>query len=120
MPLQRCKHCRRLINCPRLGLCWVCYQTTPVRRVYSRELRKGRRGVAHGKPPRGHAPWSTSARPGTREKIAVLAWRAAAGFELFHPQDASTDDDDDADVRIVAPVDTSRVPPFAKPLLASA
>lgn len=34
------------------------------------------------------APYPTTALPGTPEKVRVLAERALAGCELFHPTDA--------------------------------
>ena len=35
------------------------------------------------------APFATRTRPGTRAKRIVLAWRAARGFHVFHPDDAT-------------------------------
>ncbi len=35
----------------------------------------------------------TTALPGTPDKVAVMAERAARGESLFHPQDATLDDD---------------------------
>ena len=47
----------------------------------------GRRGVGNGNH-RRPLPEPTDARPGSPEKLAVLARRAAAGKELWHPDDA--------------------------------
>src|SRR5437763_2693278 len=33
-------------------------------------------------------PWPTDALPGTPEKVAVMAARAASGFAVLHPGDA--------------------------------
>jgi hypothetical protein len=40
------------------------------------------------KAPRGLAPEPTLAMPGSAEKILVMQQRVAAGYELWHPEDA--------------------------------
>jgi hypothetical protein len=54
-----------------------------------------RRGVAAAVPEnfRGGRPLGvpTSAPPGSARKVRVLAFRAAMGLELFHPDDARDD-----------------------------
>jgi hypothetical protein len=46
-----------------------------------------RRGVGEGNGPRAKPAEATAARPGTEAKLAELERRAAAGLELWHPQD---------------------------------
>lgn len=84
-----CLHCRRSCRRKARGLCWPCYYTPEVRRLYA-----SRRGDAwHGLPDRqpGESPapaaGPTSALPGSAAKIAALAERAARGEELFHGED---------------------------------
>jgi hypothetical protein len=73
------------VNRPR-GLCWLCFYAPGVKDRYPSSSRYGRRGV--GNIAGGHAlPEPTACLPGTPEKVAVLAARAAAGLALFHPAD---------------------------------
>lgn len=37
-------------------------------------------------------PWPTRALPGSRMKVAVMAWRYRRGYALFHPLDAKWGD----------------------------
>lgn len=87
MTAAACAHCGRAkVNRPR-GLCWTCYYTPGVRGQYPSASKYARRGV--GNHTGGRAlPAPTAARPGTPEKEAVLTARAAAGVQLFHPDDA--------------------------------
>jgi len=48
----------------------------------------GRRGIANGHR-NGKRPRPTTAKPGTREKLEVMAWRVDNGYALFHPADAT-------------------------------
>ncbi len=88
----KCKHCNdpaRKVNRPR-GLCWGCYYTPGVRDMYPSTSKYARCGVGNGTgagrvlPAKG-----TKALPGTPEKMAVLAERAALGQRLWHPKDAT-------------------------------
>jgi hypothetical protein len=82
-------HCRVApVNRPR-GLCWRCYHVPGVKEQYPICSAFARRGVGLFAG-RGKTPRPTTAAPGTKEKLAVLAARAAAGEELFHPNDCST------------------------------
>lgn len=57
-------------------------------RPFDRAACGRRRGVGNGNH-RRPLPEPTDARPGTPEKLAVLAHRAVAGNELWHPDDAT-------------------------------
>ncbi len=83
-----CRHCRRVRtgNRPR-GLCWICYYAPGVRDRYPSESKFARRGV--GNDGTGALPIPTLAPPGTPERLAALAERAARGEALFHPHDAT-------------------------------
>jgi hypothetical protein len=84
-PVCRCCAKSR-VNRPR-GLCWSCYYRPGVRERFPSTSKYARRGVGlfcgRGIPPRR----STGAAPGSEEKIAVLAERAANGQALWHPDD---------------------------------
>lgn len=75
------------MNRPR-GLCWACYYTPGVKDLYPSTSKYARRGVGNfaGTAPPAAAP--TTAAPGTPEKMFVLAARAAAGVNPWHPADA--------------------------------
>ena len=86
-----CRHCNRVpVNRPR-GLCWSCYYSPGVREKYPSTSKFARRGVGNfnGNAPLPPAP--TGALPGSPEKIAILAERAAKRQALWHPQDAGVD-----------------------------
>jgi hypothetical protein len=79
-----CRHCcRNKPNRPR-GLCWTCYYTPGVRGLFERRSPRGLDDFVG----EGHMPEPTTAKPGTPEKVAVLAARAEAGQRLWHPDDA--------------------------------
>ena len=71
-----CRHCQKSkVNRPR-GLCWSCYYKPGVRDQYPSTSKYARRGVGNFC---GSAPLptcSTTAAPGSEEKIAILAQRA--------------------------------------------
>ncbi|MGE3809161.1 MAG: hypothetical protein AB7K24_31235 [Gemmataceae bacterium] len=83
-----CRHCGRVrSNRPR-GLCWSCYYAPGVREMFPSTSKFARRGVKDG----FAAPAEpTSARPGSKEKVAVLAQRAGLGQQLWHPHDQPID-----------------------------
>src|SRR5438552_3173087 len=84
-----CRHCSRCkVNRPR-GLCWSCYYTPGVKERYPSTSKYARRGVGNfnGNAPLPDVP--TTAVPGTREKLAVLAERARSRQAMFHPADAT-------------------------------
>lgn len=84
-----CRHCNHAkVNRPR-GLCWGCYYKPGVRDLYPSTSKYARRGVGNFC---GTAPtptMATSARPGSAEKIAILAERARLKQSLWHPEDAT-------------------------------
>lgn len=83
-----CRHCNQSkVNRPR-GLCWSCYYRPGVRDQYPSTSKYARRGVGNfcGNTPVPTA--ATAARPGSAEKIAILAERARLKQTLWHPEDA--------------------------------
>lgn len=85
-----CRHCGvTRSNRPR-GLCWSCYYKPGVRAKYPSTSKFARRGVGH----EGETlPAPTSARPGSAEKVAILARRAQLGEALWHAADAPMDEE---------------------------
>jgi hypothetical protein len=85
-----CRHCGlKKAGRPR-GLCWTCYQTPSIREQYASLSKFGRRGI-HDFYGLGHLPeTSTSALPGSPEKVAVLRLRASRHESLWHPHDVPT------------------------------
>ena len=88
---RTCQHChRRAVSRPR-GLCWTCFGTAGVRDLYPVSAAPSNvRGVGNGGSRRPLPAEPTHHPPGTDEKMAVLERRAAAGEQLFHPDDART------------------------------
>lgn len=81
-----CRHCGLKPTCRPKGLCWTCYYSR-IRDLYPTESVHGRRGVIDS-PGRFAIPeQATDALPGSREKLRILAARAAARVSLWHPQD---------------------------------
>jgi hypothetical protein len=78
-----CRHCSRCRVLQSRRLCWHCYQTDAIRRLYLPVRRKSVGEEA----PQGIAE-PMDALPGTPERVAVLVARAAAGQALWHPHDA--------------------------------
>jgi hypothetical protein len=90
-----CVHCRRRARGRAHGLCNTCYYTPDVRALYGEAQSSKRRGVEDGY---GHRPLpedTTTAIPGTPEKVAILTQRAELGLSLFHPDDGPSFGDDD-------------------------
>jgi hypothetical protein len=82
-----CRHCEaKPANRPR-GLCWGCYYNPGVLALYPSTSKYARQGVGNGFRCGAALPERTDALPGTEDKIAVLARRAAAGLALHHPDD---------------------------------
>ncbi len=86
--VKKCQHCKRKkVNRPR-GLCWSCYYTPLVRDLHpstSKYLGKN----DDGRRPRFRLPEEpTDARPGSEEKIRIMAARYERGEAIFHPDDA--------------------------------
>jgi hypothetical protein len=86
---NKCRHCRKKrVGRPR-GLCWRCYYAPGVRDMYPSTSKYGRKHpeddfMGGYKLP----PCPTNAKPGTREKKAVLSERFSAHVSLWHPLDA--------------------------------
>lgn len=82
-----CRHCRlKAVNRAR-GLCWDCYYTPGTKELYPSTSKYARRGFGNIA---GELPLpseTTSAIPGTEEKVAVMEARATAGCRIFHPGD---------------------------------
>lgn len=88
-----CRHCQKCkANRPR-GLCWSCYYKPGLRDQYPSTSKYGRRGVgAYSGGRITMPPAPTSARPGSPEKLAILAERARLRQALWHPDDAPLHD----------------------------
>ncbi len=86
---MHCRHCGERPICRPRRLCWICYYLPGVRERYPITSRFGLRGLANGNfaPPGPVFP--TQAKPGSPEKIAVLAERVRQGVALWHPDDAT-------------------------------
>lgn len=85
--LGPCRRCSKVANLQTRGLCWACYHTPGIREQYPSLSKFGQVSVAATILGPRRLPTPTRARPGTPEKIAVLAARVAAGEYLFHPDD---------------------------------
>lgn len=85
--VKLCRECGEYKVCRPRGLCWVCYYSPGVRETFVIESKFARKGVGV-RNITGKTPNPTDARPGSPEKIAVLAARAEAGESLFHPDDS--------------------------------
>lgn len=98
-----CRHCGRVLCVRARGLCSGCYQRVQVRVLYPmrRRRRDGTLEELEMSPialsmklalrTTYCAPLparSTTARPGTPEKIEVMVGRAKRGEQLFHPLDS--------------------------------
>jgi hypothetical protein len=84
-----CRNCHEnKVNRPR-GLCWHCYYTPGVQELYPSTSKYARRGNGNHNLseslPNAPEPMTTADRT---ERVKVMAWRAANGFDLFHPDDS--------------------------------
>lgn len=85
-----CRHCRdprKPVNRPR-GLCWRCYYAPGVKDMYPVTTKHGRRGVSGENKNRPLDPEPVMSDPGSLARLRDYAYRAAAGYQLFHPLDA--------------------------------
>ncbi len=82
-----CLHCDRDRGLSGRNLCSTCYYQLEIRNRYPLVLAHGYSGDVdfNGLPPPAES--ATGALPGTEEKIAVLAERAAQRRALWHPED---------------------------------
>jgi hypothetical protein len=86
-----CRHCRAEPATRPRGLGWKCYYRPGVKEQYpTATLTKWLPGVPTVSA--GRLPEPTTARPGTDEKVQVMAQRAEKGFALYHPADATHGD----------------------------
>lgn len=82
-----CRHCNEHpVSRPR-GLCWTCYYNPTVRDRYplADHCVCGPHARSGGSM---KLPEPTDARPGSEDKIAILAERVRLGMALFHPDDS--------------------------------
>lgn len=86
---SHCRHCgRRKVIRPR-GLCWTCYYAPGVRDRYPTASKYAKGGVAGANVAEKPLPVPTMTMPGSPERAAVMAARAARGESLWHPDDAT-------------------------------
>ena len=87
-----CRHCQKKKASRPRGLCFSCYGQEGVREKYPSTSKFARLGILDrfGTQPLPTMP--TKALPGTTEKVTVLAERAAAGQQLWHPEDARSEE----------------------------
>jgi hypothetical protein len=85
----RCCHLRKAAKYKR-GLCWSCYIEPGVRDLYPSTSPKAPKtkptDIVRCRVPPAEVP--TAAKPGSPEKVAVLAERFAAETDLWHEADA--------------------------------
>lgn len=80
--------CGRPGNMPR-RLCWGCYSEPAVRVLYPPRAKCGRRGSgANVRASKGVASEGCPYPVGSAAQLQVLALRAKAGVDLFHPGDS--------------------------------
>jgi hypothetical protein len=91
-PFGPCRHCQRYVFLRPRKLCCPCFKNLAVRALYPTATKHARDHYRDPPP----APEPTTAPPGTRAKLAVLAARVAAKVLLHHPEDAKTLDAADA------------------------
>jgi hypothetical protein len=89
-----CRHCGRVRKGLVRRLCGRCHRDPAVRALYplaGKEARFATKGPGGGNGGYRRADAPTDARPGTPEKVALLAGRVEAGVSLFRPDDARAD-----------------------------
>jgi len=85
-----CRHCQYEGNTYGAGICWKCYYTPGIRKLYPSCKSKFAPRPENEDINGGYSPPScpTATLPGTDEKIAVLAERLKQRVSLWHPHDA--------------------------------
>lgn len=85
---KKCRHCHAAnVGRPR-GLCWRCYYTPGIKKLYQPTAYvTNRSGHGIGLQLPSPASFPTYALPGSPEKVAVLELRARLRQELWHPLD---------------------------------
>lgn len=82
-----CRHCHQRIANRSRGLCLPCFDDEEVRVLYP-SAAPWATGLAGYREKRIRpAARPTRARPGSEEKMAVMAARVQANQEIFHPED---------------------------------
>jgi small neutral amino acid transporter SnatA (MarC family) len=89
--VQVCLHCKTRRRARAGGLCHGCYFTPAIRMMYPPTEHPKHYSSPVGQKAPTRLPTPTSARPGTEEKVRVLAQRAGSGEQLWHPLDAVGD-----------------------------
>ena len=85
--MRMCRHCdQRQANRPK-KLCWRCHSNTAIREQYVSLSPFGKRTEIAGS--NLLSMFTTTATPGSVEKLEVLCYRAKMGRLLFHPEDAA-------------------------------
>jgi hypothetical protein len=88
-----CKHCGINMGSHARGLCYRCWSNPTIKDLYPAD-RRCNRGVSCTNTNITRAmPTPTTALPGTEEKFEVLCQRAERGEQLFHPLDATHEED---------------------------
>ncbi len=85
-----CVHCGRYKGNRSRGLCWKCGAFPEIRVLYPAKQVDSPYAGWNG---RVTKPEPTAALPGTPEKELVLTGRAERFEELWHPEDATGDED---------------------------
>lgn len=82
-----CRNCHKKRVCRPRGLCWDCYYRPGVRDRYPSTNKFAHRGVGNFTGSGRMPAVPTATAPGSAERVAVLAERAARGERLDHPGD---------------------------------
>lgn len=83
-----CRHCGACPVSRPKGLCWGCYYTPEVRRLYPSTSKYAPKGDDAVILPTRPAVRPTPYRPGSFGKLLELRRRYLTGQELYHPADA--------------------------------
>lgn len=90
---RRCVHCHERLVWRNCQLCRHCYRIPDVLAHYHPQAHRNKPPEVpdhYGPAPLPERP--TRCRPGSEDKIRVLAQRASLGQALFHPRDGEEDD----------------------------
>lgn len=84
----KCVHCKIKNQTKARGLCWRCYQTPGIRRLYAVKF-KIERGHGTGiMKSRGVDQAPTNDLPASDARIKTFERRARLGLDIHHPKDA--------------------------------
>ncbi len=87
-----CIHCQRDRVGYSRGLCGPCFRTAGTRDLYPVVSKFAATGMSMLNPVGILPTATTTATPGSEEKIRVLTERAEMGLALFHPRDGLPDE----------------------------